>query len=253
MFKNKLKKDLYDGKTCIGTFISINSPDIVEVFGIAGFDFVIIDNEHGYMTPETSVGLIRAAELRGMTPIVRATENSETVILRSLDVGAHGIQVPQINDKEAAELAVKRSKYYPQGIRGVAMPRAGDYGLSPIFEYFKQENEETLVSVHCENVKGLENIDAIAATPGVDVIFFGPFDMSQSMGIPGQVEHQRIQEAAQIVLAACKKHGKIPGTFCGTPEAAKVRAAQGFRYIAIGMEVTLIGSYLRNVINIAKA
>lgn len=253
MFKNKLKKDLYDGKACYGTFISVNSPDLVEIFGIAGFDFVIIDNEHGYMTPETSISLIRAAELRRMTPIIRATENSETVILRSLDVGAHGIQVPQINDGEAAALAVKRSKYYPEGIRGVAMPRASDYGFAPIFEYFKQENEETLVIVHCENVKGLENIEAIAATPGVDVIFFGPFDMSQSMGIPGQVENQRIQEAAEIVLAACKKYGKIAGIFCGTPEAAKVRADQGFKYISIGMDVTLIGSYLKDVISRAKA
>ncbi|MBS4960129.1 MAG: aldolase [Clostridiales bacterium] len=241
MFVNKLKKDLYAGKTCFGTFMSLNSTDVVECGGLAGFDFVIIDTEHGYMSPETTMNLVRAAELSGTTPITRATENGETTILRCLDVGAHGIQVPQVNTKEEAELAVRRAKYYPEGLRGAALTRSGNYGLvSNIADYFKHENAETLVSVHIENVVGLKNVEEIAATPGVDVLFLGPFDMSQSMGIPGQLDSPQIQEAADKVLAACKKYGKIPGIYAEFPEQAKLRAAQGFKYIPIGMVTSLI-------------
>ena len=97
MFHNKLKQTLKNGGTAIGMFITCDSPDIVEVVGLTGFDFIIIDTEHGPLSVETTQNLIRSAELRGMTPITRVTEQSETTILRSLDAGAHGIQVPQVN------------------------------------------------------------------------------------------------------------------------------------------------------------
>lgn len=252
MFKNKLKQDLFAGKVCFGTFLINNSPDIVEMCGHTGFDFIIIDNEHGYMSPESSIGLIRAAEVSGMTPIIRVPENSEAVILKSLDIGAYGIQVPQINDASAAELVVKRAKYFPQGMRGVAMARSANYGTVPLFDYLEQENRETLVSVHCENITGLQNLDAIAATPGVDIIFLGPFDMSQSMGIPGQVEHPRIYDAMEQVVAACKKHGKIAGTFCTTPQIARDRAKQGFQFLALGTDASLISTAFKEAIDIAR-
>lgn len=252
MFNNKLKKALYEGRPCFGTLICNNSPDIVEICGLVGFDFVVLDIEHGYMSPETTANLIRAAEVTGMTPITRVTENSETIILRSLDVGAHGVQVPQINDAASAQLAVQRAKYYPDGMRGVAFPRSGNYGLVPIFDYFKHENEETLIVVHCEDIIGLENLEKIAAVVGVDVIFLGPFDLSQSMGIPGQVESPPIQAAANRVLEVCKKFGKIPGIYCNSAEEAKKRANQGFKYIPIGMDSTLISDAFKKLIDTVK-
>jgi 4-hydroxy-2-oxoheptanedioate aldolase len=248
MFENKLKKMLKEGKSAIGTFASMNSPDLVEIMGLTGFDFVIIDAEHGPMDAETSMNLIRAAELHNMTPIVRVRENSETVILKHLDVGAHGIQVPQINSDEDAKLLVQRSKYSPLGKRGVAMPRAADYGLYPIMDYFEKSNEQTMIIAHCENIISLENLEDIAKTSGVDVIFLGPFDMSQSMGIPGQVKHPRIEEAAQRVLEVCKKYDKIPGIFAVTAEDAKSRIEQGFRYVPIGMDCTLIGAAFKKIV-----
>jgi len=252
MFNNRLKKALYEGRPCFGTLICNNSPDIVEICGLVGFDFVILDIEHGYMSPETMVNLIRAAEVTGMTPITRVTENSETIILRSLDVGAHGVQVPMINDAAAARLAVRRAKYYPEGMRGVAFPRSGNYGQVPIFDYFRQANYETMVVVQCENVTGLDNIEEIAAVPGVDVVFLGPFDLSQSMGIPGQVESPPVQEAAERIIEICAKYGKIPGIFCTTAEEAKQRAEQGFKYIPIGMDSTLIAEAFKRVISTVK-
>ena len=253
MFQNKLKRTLAAGGSAIGTFAAINSPDVIELIALAGFDFVIVDCEHGPMNAETSTNLIRTAERYDVTPIARVRENGETIILKHLDVGAHGVQIPQINTAEDAARAVRYAKYHPIGSRGVAMPRASGYGLFPIMDYLQRENEETMIVAHCENTIGLENLDAIAAVPGIDVIFLGPFDMSQSMGIPGQVTHPRIEAAAERVLALCAKHGKVPGIFVGTAEAAIARRKQGFRYLPIGMECTIIGKAFKDLVEKAKA
>lgn len=253
MIKNKLKQLLKGGEVAFGTFVMCNSPDVVEVIAISGFDFIVIDTEHGPLSIESTHNLIRAAELRGITPITRVTEGKETTIIRSLDVGAHGIQVPQVNDKRTAENIVKYSKYFPEGIRGIALPRASDYGAVHPIEYFKLENEETLIIVHCENKIGLENLEQIAEVPGIDVIFLGPFDMSQSLGIVGQVNHPMIEEVAERVLWISKSAGKAAGIFVSDGEQAKLRAKQGFQYITIGIDVSLLGKACRNEINKAKS
>lgn len=252
MIQNRLKKIIKEGKQAFGTFVMCNSPDIVEIIALSGFDFIVIDTEHGPLTVESTQHLIRAAECRGMTPITRVTEGSETTILRSLDVGAHGIQVPQVNTPEIAESIVKSAKYFPMGKRGIAMPRAADYGTVNPMKYFSHENEETLIVAHCENKQGLDNLDEIVKTPGVDIVFLGPYDMSQSLGIPGQVNHPMIEEVAERVLKACKAAGKAAGIFVGNGEQAKLRAEQGFQYITIGMDVTLFASVCRNEISKAK-
>lgn len=248
MFKNRLKERLRQGQTALGTFVSINSPDIVELMGLSGFDFVVLDAEHGPFSVETTTNLIRAAELHGVTPLTRVTEGSETTILRALDVGVHGIQVPQVNDGESARAVVQSTKYYPLGKRGIAMPRASDYGTLNPLEYFKLANEETLIVVHCENKTSLDNLEEIGKIPEIDVIFLGPFDMSQSLGIPGQVNHPLIQKAAERVLDITGRYGKAAGIFAIDGEQARKRAEQGFRYITLGMDVTLFAKACRNEI-----
>lgn len=239
MVNNKLKKILAEGKAALGSFAVCNSPDLIEILALSGYDFVVIDNEHGPMGHESSQHLIRAAELRGMTPIVRIPNTIESTILHTLDVGAHGLQVPQVNDAETARAIVSRSKYYPMGRRGLAFPRSADYGLTDMVKYFEHENRETLIITHCENIQGLENLDSICQVPEIDVIFLGPYDMSQSMGISGQVTHPRIQEAAAKVVSCAKKYGKAAGIFVGSGAAAKERANQGFQYITIGTDAGL--------------
>jgi 4-hydroxy-2-oxoheptanedioate aldolase len=229
-------------KTALGSFVTCNAPDLVEILALAGFDFVIIDNEHGPMRQESSQHLIRAAEFRGITPIVRIPDSIEATILHILDVGAHGIQVPQVNDPETAQAIVHRSKYYPQGGRGVSFTRSADYGITDLGKYFDNANNQGMIITHCENTMCLENLDAICQIPGIDVIFLGPYDMSQSMGIPGQVTHPRIQQAAEKVLATTKKYGKAAGIFAGTGAIAKERAAQGFQYITVGLDTTLFAA-----------
>ena len=245
MIHNKLKQIFAEGKAALGSFVTLNAPDLVEILALAGFDFVVIDNEHGPMGQESSQNLIRAAELRGITPIVRVPDTMEGTILHILDVGAHGIQVPQVNDPEIAQAIVQRSRYRPLGMRGVAFARSGDYGLTDMSRYFDHENSQVMVVAHCENTTCLENLDAICSVPGIDVIFLGPYDMSQSMGITGQVTHPRIQEAAEKVVAAAKKHGKVAGIFAGSGAVAKERASQGFQYITVSVDISLFGEKCR--------
>lgn len=242
MINNLLKKKFSEGKTALGTINVCNSPDLVEIAALSGFEFVIVDCEHGPMGPESAQNMIRAAELRGITPIIRIPNKLESTILHFLDVGAHGIQVPQVNDVKSAEDIVAYSKYEPVGNRGLAFPRASDYGLTDATKYTDHENNETIIITHCENKKCLENLEEICQIPEIDVIFLGPYDMSQSMGVTGQVTHELVENAAKKVIEVTKKYGKIAGVYAGNGEAAKKRAEQGFQYIAMGCDTTMYGA-----------
>jgi 4-hydroxy-2-oxoheptanedioate aldolase len=237
---NELKKTFHDGKAAIGTFVTNPSPDLVEIIALGGFDFIVIDTEHGDLSVETTKNLVRAAEYRGMTPITRVTKNSTTDILRALDVGAHGVQIPQVNTLEDAKKAITAAKYFPQGNRGLALARSADYGNVDAFEYFKQANEQTMLVIHCENTIGYNNLDEILSLEEVDVVFFGPFDMSQSLGIPGQIYDERIEKISEGIVALAKKHNKAAGIFVTTTEEANRRIAQGFQYVTIQMFDTFI-------------
>ncbi len=249
MIQNKLKRKLNEGNAAIGTFIVCNAPDLVEIAGLAGFDFVIIDNEHGPMRAESTQHLIRAAEVRGITPIVRIPDRLESTILHTIDIGAHGIQVPQVNDANAANEIIERSKYEPVGKRGLAFPRSADYGMCDINNYTDNANNETLIITHCENKICLDNLEEICRIPEIDVIFLGPYDMSQSMGVTGQVTHELVENAAKKVLKITKKYNKIAGIFAGNGEIAKKRAEQGFKFIAMGMDTTLFSAKCKEEIS----
>jgi len=152
----------------------------------AGFDFVIIDAEHGPISIQSAQNMIRAAETANITPIIRVANNDEDLILRALDIGAQGIEIPQINSKSQAIKAVRSVKYAPQGERGVCRyVRAANYSSMDKYEYFKSANNETIIIAHIEGVKGINNLDEILSVPDMYVIFIGPYDLSQSLGIPG--------------------------------------------------------------------
>ncbi|MDR1178930.1 MAG: hypothetical protein LBK44_00365 [Spirochaetales bacterium] len=252
MIHNKLKETLARGGAALGTFVNWEIPDVVEIIALAGFDFVVLDNEHGPLTHASSQNLIRAAELRGITPIVRVPDACESTILHVLDVGAHGIQVPQVNDAGTAQTIVSRAKYKPSGLRGVAFPRSADFGLADLSKYFDHENNQVMIITHCENTACLENLEAICQVPEIDVVFLGPYDMSQSMGITGQVSHPRIQEAARKVVDTTKKYGKAAGIFAGSGEAAKEFVRQGFQYITVGTDALFLGEKCMQVVKAFK-
>jgi len=244
MKKNMLKQKLLSGELAIGSFITFDCPDLVEIFGIAGFDFVILDNEHGPGNPYSAQHMLRAAEIRGLDTIIRVPNAELHTILKALDIGASGVQIPQVNDVETAKRAAQGAHYFPEGIRGLAAPRALNYGLSNLIEESLKANEEVLLVCHCETVECFGKLDEIASVPGIDVIFIGPFDMSQSLGIPGQVYHPDVIRIIKESIEIIRKHGKIGGIFCGTPEDVKERIDLGYQYIGYGLDSGIIGNHL---------
>ncbi|HOV29243.1 MAG TPA: aldolase/citrate lyase family protein [Synergistales bacterium] len=250
---NTLKRKLECGQAVVGPFLTLNCPDLVELMGLTGFDFLIIDTEHGPMEAESIQNLIRAAELRGITPIVRVSDTRDVTILKTLDVGAHGIQVPQVNSREAAESVVRSAKYFPAGTRGAAMPRASHYGLLPLDDYLASANRETMVIVHCENRAGLSCIEEIASTPEVDVVFVGPYDLSQSLGFPGKVGTPQVAGAVDRALKAAQGAGKPAGIFVTSTDEARMRLDQGFRYIAYSMDSLLFAGACSQAVKALKA
>ncbi|NLZ53296.1 MAG: aldolase [Thermoanaerobacteraceae bacterium] len=235
---NKLKEKLNQGKTVIGPFMKLSSPAVVEVLGNAGFDFVIIDTEHGPISTETAENLIRAAELVGITPIVRVSNNDSNQISKALDIGALGIQVPQISSGEDAKKAVKSCKYSPKGERGVCrFVRAASYSAMNRFEYFSMSNNETLVILQVEGTEGVNELDQILEVPDVDIIFLGPYDLSQSLGLPGQIDHPKVEAKMCEVISKAKKKGITIGTFVDNISNANKWQSLGVQYISYSVDV----------------
>ena len=237
MKTNDLKEKMYSGQAVYGMFLNSGSSVLSEIIGLSGFDFVLIDSEHGPTGVLENRELILAAEYRGVVPIVRVPNRSSDMILKTLDVGAHGILVPRVNTVEEAQQIAQAAHYYPQGNRGVASTRAADYGFTPLTQYFGLANERNLVAVQCEDIAGFPNIDAIAATEGIDMLFVGPYDLSSSMGTPGKVAYSYIQDTVDAVLEATKRHGKLSGIFTKDPAEAKEYAKMGFQFLIVGSDL----------------
>jgi 4-hydroxy-2-oxoheptanedioate aldolase len=235
----------------MGVALPFAAPQLVELVGYAGFHWVLIDCEHGPMNLETVETMIRAAEWAGITPVVRPEKNDPATILHYLDMGAQGIYVPKIECKEEAEAAAQSARYFPQGSRGLAQyarwARAGSRG--PIPELMRQANENILVFALIESVKGIDKIDEIAAVPGIDVIAVGPADLSQSMGLPGEITHPQVLEAVEHILARALKAGKYPSFGAATPDEAKKWFSREVYCLTMGAQALIVGggrAFLKN-------
>ena len=253
MKKNNLKEALKEGKNVFGPFMKFTDPAAVEIMGFAGFDFVIIDAEHGPISMQSAQNMIRAAETANITPIIRVSSDDEALILRALDIGAQGIEIPQINSKSQAIKAVKSVKYSPQGERGVCRyVRAANYSSMDKFKYFKFANEETMIIAHIEGVEGINNLDEILSVPGIDVIFIGPYDLSQSLGIPGEVNNPLVTERMKEVVLKCKENKVSVGTFVDDIKTAKFWVSLGVQYISFSVDVGILYNASKNIISKLK-
>jgi 4-hydroxy-2-oxoheptanedioate aldolase len=247
--ENKLKKALQEGKTVFGPFMKISDPAVVEIFGHAGFDFVIIDLEHGPLSIETAQNLVRAAEIVGITPVVRVSVNDPAQISRALDIGAQGVQIPHIVSKVEADIAVKASKFSPLGERGVCrFVRAADYSALQQQDYFRSANNNTLVIAMIEGAEGVQNINEILTIPGIDIIFVGPYDLSQSLGLLGQISHPKVCLELEKVANKAKAMGVAVGTFADSLELAKTYQGLGIKYISYSVDVSIIYEAAKQVI-----
>ena len=216
MRTNTLKQKLRDGKPAFGVMITFPSPPVVEMLGYMGFDWVLIDNEHGSITVDTAEDVIRARELTGIAPIVRPVANRPEVIAPFLDRGAWGVQVPHVNTRAEAEAAVAACKYFPDGQRGMfSGGRPAEYGIGGATpEYFAKANAETLVCLMLEEVEAIDNIGEIVKVKGVDVLFIGSGDLSQSMGYPGQQTHPEVQAVMEKGVKQIRQAGVVAGVSC---------------------------------------
>ena len=249
-YHNSLKADLKAGQTRYGAFVTSPSPEVMEVLAIAGFDFAIIDTEHTGTGLETAVNMIRGARAYGMTPIVRVTDDTPKTMARYLDVGAYGVQVPMVHTAEQASAIVQAMKFAPEGVRGMSGGRGTAWGH--IADYRRVSNEETLIAVMVETSLGVRNIREIVAVPGLDAVFIGAYDLSQSLGVAGQTTHPLVEEAVQTVLDACLESNVIPGIVAPDVALARRRAKQGFRFITILDDMAFFMECVENRLNAVK-
>ncbi|MCL2159022.1 MAG: aldolase/citrate lyase family protein, partial [Oscillospiraceae bacterium] len=204
----------------LGIFSKTSDPAFVEAAGYAGLDFIVIDLEHGPVTIQTAQNLIRAAQVAEIFPIIRAKEGESSVLGEALDIGAGALQIPQITTAAEARAVIDRVKFWPEGNRGVCrFVRAAAYSATDRFEYFENANK-SLVILQIEGELGIDNIDEILEVPGIDIIFVGPYDLSQSLGLAGQVGHIKVEEKMLEIVKKCKERGITTGTFADTPENA---------------------------------
>ena len=232
MRDNAMKRRIEGGEPAFGVSVMIPSPQVVEMVGGLGYDWVLIDCEHGTISLESVELMVIAAEAAGITPIVRPPTGAPEDILRVMDRGAMGVQVPHVNTAADARRAVAAVKYYPQGSRGLAAgTRPANYGFGlSAEEYVRRANDETWVCVQLEEVEALKHIDEILAVGGVDVFFVGPSDLSQSMGYPGRTDAPEVRAAIDAAFAAITGAGKVPGS-AGSAQAIARYLRAGCLYV----------------------
>lgn len=240
MRENQLKKKLKEGQVCLGTFGRLG-PAAVEVLGYTGWDFVVVDMEHGGFDINQVEHLLRAAKSVGITGLVRVPEPKAVQIMRALDAGAEGVQIPQITTAEDAQLVSKAARYYPEGNRGLcSFVRAAEYSAISPAEHIGSSNKEVLTVVHIEGEESANNTDALLNVPGIDVIFLGPWDLSQSLGVPGETKHPKVINLMHEVIDKCSKKGVAVGTFITTPEDAKYWADRGVQYLMYSTDAGML-------------
>lgn len=251
--ENKVKRILQNGGNVFGTFLKLNDPLSIEVLGLAGLDFVIIDNEHVSMSKESMVGLIRGADVVDIVPVVRVRENNPVEILQALDAGALGVQIPNVDKPEDAELALRSMKYYPKGNRGFSPGnRSAAYGFMDKKEYVQMANDNTLAVFHCESVTCMENLDEILNHEDLDVIFIGPEDLSQSLGVIGEQTHPLLLEAIDSIIEKVRASGKAVGMVAGNVEKARELMAKGVQYLAISTDQGMIAAMAKQYVKELK-
>jgi 2-dehydro-3-deoxyglucarate aldolase len=228
--------------------MSMAHPSIAEILAMAGYDWVVIETEHTAIDVSEVLRMVIAIEQRGSIPLVRLAWNDPIQAKAVLDSGAAGILVPSINTKEDAQLAVKMTKYPPLGFRGVGLARAQGYGEN-FDEYIKNANSDGLLIVQIEHKDAVKNIEEILSVEGIDGTFIGPYDLSMSLGVPGQLSHPSVLEAQDKVLKATLAHGLIAGIHLVHPDTAanecKQTIAKGYRFIALGTDILFLGDSAR--------
>jgi len=247
------KEYLNEKDTVYGVFAKTSDPFYIKVLGKSGFDFVILDNEHGPNSERDTYPLIMSSFLTGMYPIVRVGKLTDIAIQRVLDLGVAGIQIPQIQSREDAENVRKYTKFYPKGKRGVCrFVPAADGGLMDGDKYFSEQNEVTVI-IHIEGIEGIKHFDKISKVEDIDIIFIGPYDLSQSLGIPGQIDNPVLINEIGKLVEKCKEKNKHIGIYADDVGTARRYKDLGIKYIAVSVDLNIFGKACSSLVGELKA
>lgn len=253
---NHTKAKMLNKEKTVGTFFQLGTANAAECLGYSGLDYIIIDTEHAPITEESAMEFIRAAKLSKLSPFVRIKDITRPSVLRMLDIGAEGIVVPCVESVDDVKSLVKYGKYAPLGERGFFYGRAAGYGFedftSPLEDYFKKCNNETMIIPQCETLGCLENIEEIVSIDGVDAIFVGPYDLSIALGKPGQFDSMEFTEALTRIINACKKVNKPAMIYANDLNSALKHFERGFDSVAVGTDISVLTNSYRSIVNSIK-
>tara|TARA_R110002049_G_scaffold1537_4_gene11879 strand:+ start:34746 stop:35534 length:789 start_codon:yes stop_codon:yes gene_type:complete len=247
---NHVKKILKEGGVCFGTMLRIlKSPQAIALCAAQGWDYIIMDTEHNDYNVETLANCALVAKYENMTLLVRVPDKHYHLMAQILDIGSEGLVLPQVKTKEETDMIIQSTKYAPMGKRGVSISevvtrfRSHDH-----VEYMEWANEELLTVIQIESREGVDNIEEIVSTKGVDAIMIGPADLSQDMGIPGQLEHPDLENAFRKIIKACKKHNVAPGIHLANMELANKWIIEGMRFVTYSYDIKLFKESSKNAL-----
>jgi 2-dehydro-3-deoxyglucarate aldolase len=247
-YRHSLKTKLRSRKQVLAGWTSLSHPSIAEMFARSGIDFVGIDIEHSTISQEQSQRIIAACQGNGTLCLPRIASHSMEAIKRLLDSGADGIIVPMVNTPEEVEQLISWCKYPPLGKRSFGIARGQGYGFD-FHDYTKTWNESSTLIIQIESIQGVDNIDKLLSYQEVDGAMIGPYDLSGSLGIPGQLNHPLVVEAGGRVIAACAKYGKACGTQVIEPDRENIQAAfsAGYTFVVLASDIFILWKWSEQI------
>jgi 4-hydroxy-2-oxoheptanedioate aldolase len=240
--ENRVKRALKRGEVVIGSMIAgLRSPQVARMFSAAGWDFFVIDSEHGPFDMETVADFCTVVRAEGIVPLVRVPDKEYHHLARPLDNGALGLVCPRVETREQVEHIIRSTKYYPMGMRGASLSGVHTaYSSVEHAEYMRWANEETLIVIQIETKRAVDEIEKLVSVEGVDATWIGPFDLSQTLGIPGQFRHPQMVECYERVIEACNRHGVAPGIHLQDLEWTEEWIRRGMKLVTFKTDVSLL-------------
>ncbi|MDE0124053.1 MAG: aldolase/citrate lyase family protein [Bryobacterales bacterium] len=254
MKPNRARQAAAEGRVAFGHMLmEFDTPGIAKLCALADLDFVLIDMEHGPLDLPQVAGIIARFKATGASPIVRVPASEYHFVARVMDAGAQGIMAPNVRTPEQARLLNDAMRYAPEGNRGLGLGTShNDFVRPDPVDYMSRANRSNMLLCQIESTTALRNLDRIASEPGVDCLWVGHMDLTQSMGIVGQFHHPDFLAALRDVVAACREHGHLAGIQPGSPEQARDWMALGFDMISYSTDITIYGSALVSEVAAAR-
>ena len=251
-----LKKKIINKQLTIGSWITLGNTGVAEILSNSGFDWLVVDLEHTTISLDQAGEIIRTIELSGVPSLVRLTSNDESQIKRVMDAGAQGIIVPMVNSVDDGKSAVAATRYPPLGNRGVGLARAQGYGETFQEHLLWQSDMDNgpVVIVQIEHIDAVTNLEGILSVKGIDAFIIGPYDLSCSMGIPGEFDHPKFKQVIESIIEISRNVGAVSGLHVVEPDIEKLSEAikLGYKFIAYSVDIRMLAVAARSGVNNAR-